>query len=60
MLPLRCESNGLVPSPMDQVFAHVDVGVELSVEEIVRERSPRRRKVWDLHRVRAAGKRIRP
>ena len=89
MLPLRCESNGLVPSPMDQVFAYIDdhtrlsshmgkpswrtgwgrmeteidagrgqtvgsrirlsgrvFGVELSVEEMVVERTPPRRKVW--------------
>ena len=24
MLPLRCESNGLLPSRMDQVFAYID------------------------------------
>ena len=90
MLPLRCESKGLVQSPMDQVFAHLDdhtrlsshmgepswrtgggrfetqidegrgkkvgsrirlsgrvLGVELSVEEIVVERDPPRRKVWE-------------
>ena len=90
MLPLRYESNGLVQSPMDQVFAHIDdhtrlsshmsepswrtgggrmeteldegrgqkvgsrirlsgrvFGVELSVEEIVTERNPPRRKVWE-------------
>ena len=90
MLPLRFESNGLVQTPMDQVFAHIDdharlsahmgepswrmgggqmetqidagrgqrvgsrirlsgrvFGVELSVEEIVVERDPPRRKVWE-------------
>ena len=90
MLPLRYESNGLVQSPMDQVFAHIDdhtrlsshmsepswrtgggrmeteldegrgqkvgsrirlsgrvFGVELSVEEIVTQRNPPRRKVWE-------------
>ena len=90
MLPLRYESSGLVQSPMDQVFAHIDdharlashmsepswrtgggrmetefdegrgqavgsrirlsgrvFGVELSVEEIVVERDPPRRKVWE-------------
>ncbi len=89
MLPLRYESNGLVQSSMDQVFAHVDdhrqlsshmsepswrtgggrmeteidegrgqavgsrirlsgrfLGVELSVDEMVVERNPPRRKVW--------------
>ena len=30
MLPLRCESNGLVPSPMDQVFAYIDDPTRLS------------------------------
>ena len=90
MLTLRDESSGLVRSPMDQVFAHLDdhtrlsshmserswrtgggrmetdidegrgqtvgsrirlsgrvFGVELSVEEIVVERDPPRRKVWE-------------
>jgi hypothetical protein len=90
MLPLRCESKGFVPSPIDQVFAHIDdhtrlsshmgepswrtggarmetqvdagrgqkigsrirlsgrvFGVELSVEEMVVERNPPRRKVWE-------------
>ena len=90
MLPLRCESNGLVQAPMDQLFAHIDdhtrlsshmserswrtgggrmeteidsgrgqkigsrirlsgrvFGVGLSVEEIVVERDPPRRKVWE-------------
>ena len=90
MPALRCESNGLVQAPMDQVFAHIDdharlsahmgepswrmgggrmetqidagrgqkvgsrirlsgrvFGVELSVEEIVVERDPPRRKVWE-------------
>ena len=89
MLPLLHESSGLVQSPMDQVFAHIDdhtrlsshmsepswrtgggrmeteldegrgqkvgsrirlsgrvFGVELSVEEMVVERIPPRRKVW--------------
>ena len=30
MLPLRYESNGLVQSPMDQVFAHIDDHTRLS------------------------------
>ena len=90
MLPLHCESNGLVRAPMDQIFAHIDdrtrlsshmsersrrtgggrveteidsgrvqkVGsrirfsgrvfdVGLSVVEIVVERNPPRRKVWE-------------
>lgn len=90
MLPLRYESNGLVRSSMDQVFAHIDdhtrlsshmsdpswrtgggrmeteldegrgqkvgsrirlsgrvLGVDLSVEEVVTERNPPRRKVWE-------------
>lgn len=90
MLPHRYESNGLVQSPMDQVFAHIDdhtrlsshmsepswrtgggrmateldegrgqqvgsrirlsgraFGFELSVEEIVTERDPPHRKVWE-------------
>ncbi len=90
MLPLRHESSGLVQSPMDQVFAHIDdhtrlsshmsepswrtgggrmkteldagrgqkvgsrirlsgrvFGIELSVEELVMERDPPRRKVWE-------------
>ena len=90
MLPLRYESSGLVQSPMDQVFAHLNdhtrlsshmgesswrmgggrmeteidsgrgqkvgsrivlsgrvFGVELSVEEIVTERNPPCRKVWE-------------
>lgn len=90
MLPLHCESKGLVQAPMDQVFAHIDdhtrlsshmserswrtgggrmeteidpgrgqkvgsrirlsgrvFGVGLSVEEIVVERNPPRRKVWE-------------
>ena len=90
MLPLRDESNGLVQSSINQVFAHLDdhtrlsshmserswrtgggrmeteidegrgqtvgsrirlsgrvFGVELSVEEVVVERDPPRRKVWE-------------
>jgi hypothetical protein len=90
MLPLHHECSGLVPSPLDQVFAHVDdnrrlsshmsepswrtgwgrmetevdegrgqavgsrirlsgrvLGVELSVEEVVVERNPPHRKVWE-------------
>lgn len=90
MLPLHCESKGLVQAPIDQVFAHIDdharlsshmserswrtgggrmeteidsgrgqkvgsrirlsgrvFGVGLSVEEIVAERNPPRRKVWE-------------
>lgn len=90
MLPFRYETNGLVQSPMDQVFAHIDdhtrlsshmsepswrtgggrmkteldegrgqrvgsrirlsgriFGVELSVEEMVVERNPPHRKVWE-------------
>ena len=90
MLPLHCESNGLVRAPVDQVFAHIDdharlsshmserswrtgggrmeteidsgrgqkigsqirlsgraFGVGLSVEEIVVERNPPHRKVWE-------------
>ena len=90
MLPLHHECSGLVQSPLDQVFAHVDdhrrlsshmsepswrtgwgrmeteidegrgqavgsrirlsgrvLGVELSVEEVVVERNPPRRKVWE-------------
>ena len=30
MLPLRCESNGLVPSRMDPVFASIDDHTRLS------------------------------
>ena len=90
MLPLHCESNGLVQAPMDRAFAHIDdhtrlsshmrerswrtgggrmetemdsgqgqkvgsrirlsgrvFGVGLSVEEIVVERDPACRKVWE-------------
>lgn len=90
MLPLRCESNGLVQSPADQVFAHIDdhtrlsshmsepswmtgggrmeaeldegrgqkvgsrirlsgrvFGVELLIDEVVTERNPPLRKVWE-------------
>ncbi len=90
MLPLHHECSGLVQSPLDQVFAHVDdhrrlsshmsepswrtgwgrmetdvdegrgqavgsrirlsgrvLGVELSVEEVVVERNPPHRKVWE-------------
>ena len=90
MLPFRYESNGLVQSPMDQVFVHVDdhrqlsshmsesswrtgggrmeteidegrgqavgsrirlsgrfLGVGLSVDEMVVERNPPHRKVWE-------------